>query len=109
MYRRIIGSLVGLAAVVALSTTACAGEKNPIFRKAVVKVNTASENKAVSGKGYYADYYGYYGNYYNYYAGYFGHLGYGYKNYSYYYNAYVNASYSTTDYYWAYYYQYYGL
>ena len=107
MCRRIIGSLIGLAAVVGLSVPAYA-EKNPIFAKAAVTINTEKENKAVSGKGYYADYYGYYGNYYSSYASYYGYYGYNYKNYVDYYYASQYASAAASSYYYAYYYQYNG-
>src|SRR5271166_4083513 len=99
------GTLIGFGAMVALSAPAYPAERNPIFGKAAVKINTEKANKAVSGKGYYADYYGYYGNYYNNYAGYYGNQGLYYKNYSYYYNAYQNAYTAYNDYYNAYYYQ----
>lgn len=108
MNRRLTGSLIGFAAILSFSTSAYPAERNPIFGKAAVQVNTGKANKAVSGKGYYADYYGYYGNLYNNYAGYYGTEGAYYKNYNYYYYAYQDSSIAANDYYYAYYYQLHG-
>jgi hypothetical protein len=108
MYWRMIGSLVGSAAIVALSAPVYA-EDNPIFGKAAVKIHTPKQNKAVTGKGYYADLYGYYGNYFNNLAGVYGNNGMYFKSYSDYYSAYTYSGYATTDYYYAYYYQLNGL
>ena len=105
---RVKASIIGCAAALALAAPAYAAPENPIFGKAIVKINTPAQNKAVSGKGYYADYYGYYGNLYNDIAGKYGYLAYYFKNYSYYYSAYAYSSYATNDYYYAYYNQYYG-
>ena len=105
---RLTGTLIGFAAIVALSAPAYPAERNPIFGKAALKINTEKANKAVSGKGYYADYYGYYGNLYNSYAGIYGNEGSYYKNYSYYYTAYTYSNYASNDYYNAYYYQLHG-
>ena len=107
---RVTGSLIGLAAVLALSAPAYPAQ-NPIFGKAVVKINTPGENKAVSGKGSTADYYGYYGNLYNNYAGSYGVYGSYYSGRTdgyYWYYAYLYSSYATNDYYYAYYYQSHG-
>jgi hypothetical protein len=104
MFRTFIGSLLGFAAVAAWSAPAYA-EDNPIFGRAVVKIHTPKQNKAVTGKGFYADLYGYYGNYYNNIAGAYGNNGMYYKSYSDYYSAYLYSGYATTDYYYAYVYQ----
>jgi len=108
MNRRLTGSLIGFAAIVSFSAPAYPAERNPIFAKAHLTINTGKANKAVSGKGYYADYYGYYGNLYNSYAGIYGNEGSYYKNYSYYYTAYTYSNYASNDYYNAYYYQLHG-
>ena len=105
----ILGVAAGLSA---LAPAAFAGTPtssgNPIFGNAVVKPLTVTENKAVVGKGYYADLYGYYGNYYSTYAIQSGYAGYYFQNYSDYYNAYIYASYASNYYYYAYVNQYYG-
>ena len=108
MNRRLTGSLIGFAAIVSFSAPAYPAERNPIFGKAAVQINTEKANKAISGKGATADYYGYYGNYYNNLAGYYGNAGSYYKNYNYYYSAYYYSNYASQDYYNAYYYQYHG-
>lgn len=75
--------------------------RSPVFGSANIKPTTAAQNKSITGKGYYQDYYGYYGNYYNYYAGYYGNLGYSYGNASYYSSAYQYATYAANYYYYA--------
>jgi hypothetical protein len=108
---RMTASLVGCAAALALAAPTYAAPENPIFGKAVVKINTPAENKAVAGKGSTADYYGYYGNLYNNYAGYYGTLGSYYRSRTdgyYWYYAYYYSYYATNNYYYAYYYQSHG-
>lgn len=86
------------------ANAASAGD-NPIFGKAHVIVNTATVNKHVQGKGYYADYYGYYGNFYSSLATGYGTIASYYKDAPSYYSAYRYSSYASQDYYNAYVYQ----
>lgn len=109
MSKALNSTLLGGALLASLAGLAPASaDTNPMFGNALVQKTSATENKAIVGKGSYADYYGYYGNYYNNLAGYYGNAGLYYKSYSNYYSAYSYASYATTYYYYAYYYQYYN-
>ncbi len=69
---------LGLMAVAGLSITSVtyADSVSPIFGNAKVKPLTTSEDKAVVGKGYYADYYGSYGIQNANYAALYGQYGY---------------------------------
>jgi hypothetical protein len=96
-------SLVVACTLISVSSLARAESDNPIFGQASVQKTSVSENKAVIGKGYYADLYGYYGNYYNAVAGQYGAQGSYYRSSSYYYNAYVYAGYAQYYYGQAYY------
>ena len=89
----------GMCAGVALPAS---GADNPIFGRAEVQQLSPAENKAVVGKGYYADYYGYYGIYYANLASQYGFLGYANKSYSYYGSAYNYAYNAAQDFYYAY-------
>lgn len=60
MKRVIISGLIAMAGV-AIGPVAHAGSNSPIFGGAEVTPLTTAQNKAVVGKGYYADYYGSYG------------------------------------------------
>lgn len=96
------------ALALAIATPAAASGVDKVFGKAAVKTLTTEDNKAVKGKGYYADYYGYYGYMNSYYSYYYASLGYNYKNAGYYYSAYQYASTAANQLYNAYYYQYYN-
>lgn len=62
--------------MVLLSASAPASEaKNPIFGAASVSTMNVAQNKAVVGKGYYADYYGSFGIQYASYAAAYGNYG----------------------------------
>jgi hypothetical protein len=81
---------------------------NPIFEHALVHKLSVPEDRAVVGKGSYADYYGYYGMWYTALASQYGSMGFYYKDYSSYLSAYYYADSAMIDFYNAYYYQYYG-
>jgi len=81
-----------------MATSALAADANPIFGQATIQKTNPTENKAVVGKGAYADLYGYYGNYYNNQAGLYGLYGSYYKSSSYYSTAASYAGYASTYY-----------
>ncbi len=73
IYRWAIAALWGMAL---LSASVSVSEaKSPIFGTASVSATTVAENKAVVGKGYYADYYGSYGIEFANYAAAYGNYG----------------------------------
>ena len=97
------------------TSSAFAGQsKSPIFGDADATPTSVAKNKAIIGKGAYADYWGYYGNLYSSYANSYGNYGYGGSEGSsgnatyYYYNAYLYANQATNAYANAYYFAYYG-
>jgi hypothetical protein len=92
--------LASMLATASAGTALAASDTNPIFGGAKTTQLTSTENKAVTGKGTYANYYGYYGNLYAYNAYY-------YSYYARYVNA-ANSSSETNNYYTAYYYSYYA-
>ena len=109
--------VLAATALTMLFSTSCAfaGQtKSPIFGAADAMLTSVAKNKAIIGKGAYADYNGYYGNVYSSYANTYGNYAYGgsdgpsgYSTYYYYY-AYYYANAATNAYANAYYYAYYG-
>lgn len=67
--------VVAVASLTAVSATSQAGTVSPIFGGAVVVPTTTAQNKAIVGKGYYADMYGSWGIDYADYASYYGYYG----------------------------------
>lgn len=96
--RVLLTAALAAGAAVAISGSASAQTKSPIFGGAAVQVTTAAQNKDVVGKGYYANLYGYYGNYYSNLASQYGLYGSYYQSYSYY-NSAQNYAYDAYTYY----------
>ena len=111
---KLVLSAVTVTTLLLTSSAFAAQSKSPIFGGADATPTSVAKNKAIIGKGAYADYYGYYGNLYSSYANYYGNYAYGGTEgpsgnaTTYYYYAYYYANQATTFYSNAYYYAYGG-
>ena len=90
MFSRVVGSLVLLAGLAATPVSGHADMLSPVFGAASVTPTTTVQNRAIVGKGYYADMYGSWGIDNANWSTYLGYYGYYNDAANYAYNAYVS-------------------